>query len=305
MAPVSMKRIPSCDPSRMIVVIPTRGRVDSQMTLSCLPTKWLRRTMLICPQDEAKAHIERHERLGITVQPEPRSISNSGEKRCWILSKLHYEKIIMIDDDLEFFLREQEPEEFRGVAAGYSRQGEWDKYRKEHPGSTRLYRPQRDDPRLAIMFDKFEKMLDKYAHLGMSQRFMNYTGCCEWLQNKKARQVMAFRLPTVRHNIDLKPRLPLCGDYDITLQLFRKGFQNAVFQWGAVNEPRGYDAPGGCSSYRNFLLNNRCKIKLAELHPGIVKVHYENEAQLETPHIDFRIYWQRAIAEGKRKRTHR
>src|SRR5262245_3696326 len=57
-------------------------------------------------------------------------------------------------------------------------------------------------------------------------------------------------LPIVVKECELG-RIETREDMDITLQLLRKGYPNAVWQT-TVNDQRGYDAPGGCTNERKI-----------------------------------------------------
>lgn len=282
--------------SNLILFVPTRGREHEQITLENLLPKWRKRTVVVCPANEAKNIAFQFPDLKDIQTPRTANVS---EKRSWILryaGRRGYDRIMMLDDDLEFLVRQYKPIAF----AGYGRNDPaWKDYKADHPGIAKLVKAEH---RLDYMFDRIQVMLEVYAHGGISQRFMNQEGGKEFILNRKARQANAFHVPTTLAHCKLNRTL-MAMEYDLTLQLLSSGYENAIYQWGALHEPNGYRAPGGVSLYRNNRNNNESKIKLAQLHPGIVLVQPNiTDRQMDEAHVDFKISWRKAIQQGLAKR---
>src|SRR5262249_62214485 len=56
---------------QMQIVIPTRGRIDQQITLQQLPRELRKRTTIVCPEEEAVPLACCWPDVGIVFQPDP------------------------------------------------------------------------------------------------------------------------------------------------------------------------------------------------------------------------------------------
>jgi hypothetical protein len=94
----------------------------------------------------------------------------------------------------------------------------------------------------------------------------------------------------------------LMEDYHVVLTLLEAGQNNCVITDGAWDQVRGSGAPGGMSHYRTKELQAAASFKLAELHPGYVRV-VEKEPktgqgdQWGGVRTDVRVYWYRAFTQ--------
>ena len=85
----------------MLIVIPTRGRRNNQLTMRNLPTELQKRTIIVAPKDEAfwiKQDFSNAK--DVVAQPDPGM--RIAEKRKWIMETFDVEKLVMLDDDLRF-----------------------------------------------------------------------------------------------------------------------------------------------------------------------------------------------------------
>jgi hypothetical protein len=252
---------------KMGIYVVTRGRPNraNQHTLNNLPDKWVERTVVVCPKEERKFFENNYDVMVFT----PR-VMNITAKRKWIFENTPYEKILMLDDDLRFHVRPKPLKEPKLVA------------------------PDRNDPLLVGMFDKLDKKLDTYAHVGISDRFMNHVVEGEWKETCKALHALGWHVPTVLAHCKLDR--VMCGvEHDITLQLFEAGYPNAVYFWGTQSEPAGRAAPGGTSLYRTSkMIWNSARI-MERKHPGIVRIMpIVDKDKKALPTI--RIAWRKALS---------
>ena len=92
-------------------------------------------------------------------------------------------------------------------------------------------------------------------------------------------------------------------DLDYTLQLLRAGFENAIYQWGATNDPRGFNASGGeTASGRTMRDISHGADVMAKLHPGIVRI--VNRTGPDAERLGPKrivVSWKKAIKEGRSK----
>ena len=257
----------------MQIVIPTRGRTDQQLTLQSLPRELLKQTTLVCPKNEAVGLYRRYQDVTIVVQPDP--YWTIAQKRKWIIETWHrcgYEKILMFDDDLSFATRIAE--------------GDW-----------RLRAIQGEE--LSAEIQRLEQKLGpKFPHVGFGQRQGNNNVASGWKTPARMTYSLGFYLPVVVTECELG-RIETREDMDITLQLLRKGYPNAV--WNTTVSDQKYDAPGGCTNERTMERSNDDAHKLEKLHPGYVSVR--NKAyKASAPRKEVRCLWQKALQDGYRYR---
>jgi hypothetical protein len=278
--------------SELMLYVPTRGRVERQLTISNLPDEWKKRTIIVCPRSEIRDHQRNHRGImGITVQPD--DDMSIAQKRAWLLRTTKFEKIMMLDDDLRFCHRQQAPKKFAGY--GPHSIAEWKKFMTKNPGVQSLDTLTPDDPRTSMMFEKIEEMLDDYRHGGIGPRQMNQAMPGEWNVNFRAMYALAYHVPTVRKHCKLG-RIEHREDFDYTLQLFLAGFENAIYTWGALDQL--YNTAGGASLERTIEASNKDAEKLARWFPGIVRVK-EKQYLKSLPRKEVIVAWKVAAERGQ------
>jgi hypothetical protein len=88
---------------------------------------------------------------------------------------------------------------------------------------------------------------------------------------------------------------------DLTLQLLRKGYPNAVWHT-TVNDQRRFDAPGGATNERTLVRSNADAHKLAQLHPGYVSIT-EKTYKASVPRVEVICQWKKALEDGLRAKA--
>jgi hypothetical protein len=88
---------------------------------------------------------------------------------------------------------------------------------------------------------------------------------------------------------------------DVTLQLLRKGYPDAVWMT-TVNDQRKFDAPGGVSDQRTIESSNRDARRLEQLHPGYVTT-IEKKYKSSVPRVEVVCQWKKAFEDGCKART--
>jgi hypothetical protein len=259
----------------MQIIIPTRGRTNQQLTLQSLPRELRKRTTLVCPEEEAVPLAYCWPDVEIVFQPD--TDLTIAQKRKWIMEEWlrgGYDKIIMLDDDLCFSTRKNA--DGAGLRAI---QGE----------------------ELLSEFQRIEdKLGPEFPHVGFGARQFNNNVKSGWKIPGRMQYSLGYYLPIVVKECELG-RIETREDMDITLQLLRKGYPNAVSQT-TVNDQRKYDAPGGCTNERTIERSNADARKLAELHPGYVSV-VEKDYKASVPRKEVICRWQKALEDGQRHRS--
>ena len=256
----------------MQIVIPTRGRTNQQLTLNSLPSELRKRTTLVCPKREASGLFRLYKDVEIVVQPDPSW--KIAQKREWIMrewSRSGYDKLIMLDDDLSFSTRQ-------------SKDG------------TSL-RPIQGEELIPEFQHIEEKLGPEFPHVGFGTRQFNNNVKCGWKTPSRMIYSLGYYLPIVIKECELG-RIQTREDMDVTLQLLRKGYPNAVWHT-TVNDQRKYDAPGGATNERTIERSNADAHQLAALHPGYVSVG-ARDYKASVPRMEVICQWGKALHDGMR-----
>lgn len=256
----------------MQIIIPTRGRTDKQLTLQSFPKALRLRTTLVCPKKEVFKLGGLSEDIEVVAQPDPDW--TIAQKRKWIIESWYnkgFDKIIMLDDDLRFSTRKSEDD--------------W--HLKEITGEE-----------LIPVFQLLEDRLGpEFPHVGLGPRQGNNTlDEVGWKTPGKMCYSLGYYLPIVAKEVELG-RIETREDMDITLQLLRKGYPNAIWNT-TVNDQRKFDAPGGATGERTMERSNMDAVKLAELHPGYVSV-VDKAYKASVPRKEVVVQWQKAYQDGQ------
>jgi hypothetical protein len=251
------------------IIIPTRGRVYQQLTLQSLPPELRKQTTLVCPKREASELYRLYKDVVILVQPDPNW--TIAQKRAWIMPtwlEAGHTKIIMLDDDLHFATRVS-----------------------ENDTRLRSMRPEE-------LLREFERLADKlgpeYPHVGFGPRKDNHTKDPGWEIADRMIYSLAYYLPVVVEECELG-RIETREDMDLTLQLLRKGFPNAV--WNSTVTNQRYNAPGGATNERTVESSNADALKLEQLHPGYVRVD-KKAYKTSVPRLEVRCSWKKALDDA-------
>lgn len=213
-----------------------------------------------------------HKNILWEVPNKHKGISN---KRRFIIENCPTRYVIMLDDDLKFFHR---------------------------PNMKKSTLRMLDQVSSIGLFTQWLTHLQQYAHVGLSARQGNnhYTEAIE--PNYRMNGAYAYDLKLLLAAKPVLGRLELMEDFDLNLQLLRKGVPNVVMFNYCYNTPPS-NTDGGCSLYRTNDLQTKCANKLAELHPSYVKVVEKTvnnwKGDMRT-HTDVRINWKQAYLSSQR-----
>lgn len=225
----------------MKIVIPTYQRPLSQATYKQLPEEWRRRTVFVVNQQDAdRMRTPQYKDAEFVVI----DCTTIAQKRAWIINNIECDSMVQLDDDLLFATR---------------------KYKDENKMS--LVGSSKDE--IDYWLKELEKMLIQYVHAGFSARQFNNNKPAGWVNTTRMMYSLGYQPKILRKECELG-RIEYREDMDITLQLFRKGYDNVVCSEFCHDQT--YNNPGGCSVIRTVEKSDEAAIKLAEYHPGIVKV---------------------------------
>ena len=229
----------------MKLYILTYKRHDTQVTYNDLPEQLKKKTALVVQQCEEHLYDRTKFNEVIVLPPH---INNIEPTRAWVMQNTTEEKYVMLDDDLVFF--------------------------KKHPDNKSIMIQCSETKEDIIeMFDEIERDLDTYMHISCTPRLGSNRITEDFVENARPVHLHGFRNEAKNYikfnEIDYKE------DFHYALCLMKAGFKNKVyFKW--ICSPAPTQAKGGCSEKRNQETHNKSTLKLAELHPGLVKVVEKN-----------------------------
>jgi hypothetical protein len=227
----------------MLLAIPSRARADQiNHTYDNLPKALKKATVFFVPKSEV---LDYARRFGITVIGiNENGIGPTRQRIMKYAYHTGHTKVCMMDDDLSFFER-----------------------RKDDP--TKLLKA--SSASIAKMFSTIDRMLNRYAHVGVAAREGANRCIDEFIFNNRMLRVLAYRVDML-HNLKVQhDRLPVMEDFDVTLQLLRRGLPNAILNHWAQDQGTS-NAAGGCSTYRTQELQADGANGLKALHENFVTV---------------------------------
>lgn len=259
----------------MKIYIPTKGRVQNQLTLENLPPDLYVRTTIVCPKSEAFRHRQRHPHIEEVLEQPDESMGIS-EKRKWIVDICPDDKLVMLDDDLRFAVRREDDD---------------GKFRKA------------ESKDIILAFEELESVLcEETSHAGFAVRGMGIGDLAReggWQTAKRMIYSLGYYLPIVRFWAEFG-RVSTHEDIDVTMQLLSMGFPNKVNHSFVTDQKFGNE--GGCTNERTIEKNNADCLKLVELHPEYItaetKIYANSPSRLEV-----RCSWQKSLKDGIAFRT--
>ena len=238
----------------------------------------LAETTLVVPTEEFDLYSKTYQATGIcdVMGVDAKGISRTRQEIGRYAQLNGQETFCMMDDDLSFFVRE--------------------------PGTTKLVKADSDDMD-AMVYEMEMDLLSvtespgPIAHTSISTRQGNNNLNVPREYNTRTLRVLAYR--TKLFNKMEHGRVPVMEDFDVNLQLLEAGYHNSLLSWCAQDQAQT-QAAGGCSTYRTHELQEQAAVRLAELHPGVVKVRDKvNKTGGEFgTRKDVTIYWKKALAKG-------
>lgn len=257
----------------MMIFIPTRGRVENQVTWDRMSPELKAMTYIVCPPEE----VEQHERLGReAVGCEPSGIGPTRDFILNLATRYNFRNILMLDDDLTLQIRQSE-------------------------GAT-ISNSSDDDQLRAIRW--LSDCLDNgFAHAGLAPRFLAFANTKDYLSPSRSMYALAYDVPKV---MDVGARFcrgfeefegkNTMEDFNMTLQLLQAGLPNVVSLIHRIT-PRATNASGGCSTWRTGFWASKSAEALAELFPDVVRLRKKKawQGMTESEIYDVTIQWKRAL----------
>ena len=248
----------------MKIYIPRRGRADDQVTLSFFPESLRKEVVLVIDSDEEHLYKDKYDCQFMVI---PEDIKGIAKKRQYIHKHTDDKKIVMLDDDLRFYIRKSD--------------NDW---------HLRYLEPNE----YPALFGLLDVWLDDYAHVGVSAREGNNRVEKLAVENTRYMRVLGYNLDMF-DGIELG-RVQVMEDFDINLQLLRQGKPSKISYYYAQGQ-KSSNAAGGGSEWRTIDVHNQGALTLQALHPDFVKV-VEKETKTAwggQPRKDVNVQWIRAF----------
>ena len=231
----------------MNIIIPTLGRIKTQITFNNLPARWKEKVQFIVQEHEYEdfcdAHGSRH------VHKLPNTIDNIAATREWIYNNFKHDRYFVFDDDLEFTVKEPNKEG----------SPKW---------KSRVFNHKDFDD----MFNTVNSWMDnKITHGGLGTTWV-IPSIDLWphADNTKIMTNVFYDGPNMPNNIEWQ-RVQYAEDFDVNLQLLTQGYANRVSTKYMVS-PSDTNSEGGCSINRTLDAHNKSQEKLKELWPEYVRL---------------------------------
>ena len=267
----------------MQIYVPSRGRVEAkQTTLEQLTKEMRKRTTVVVNHEEGDLYAEngwmsRYWEDGVKLMVCDKRAKHIGDVRQAIIDShdigKHGPKILMLDDDLRFFIR-----------------------RTDDP--TKFY-PCEEHELVACIKD-VESTLDHYAHGSILAREGGNRIAPPYSYNSRMLRALAYRVDIMKQHDVRFDRLTVMEDFDVALQLLELGYQ-ARLTTAYVQDQQRSGAPGGCSNYRTLEKQAEGAHGLRALHPKYVftVVKTTKTAWDGATRTDVQVEWKRAFASYK------
>ena len=249
----------------MDVVIPSSGRPICE-TWNNLPEGVREHTRLCVYEEEAEAY----RRYPLIVVP-PSVRRGIGHKRQWLIEQ-YDGPLVMLDDDLCFAQRNLDD-------------------------LTKFHKP--TETSMLDLFRAMREDLEGYAHGGVSPRQGANNCTDQFCWNQRNTRFHYFNTLILRKEGVRFDRIPVMEDFDVTLQLLRKGYKQKVLNYW-VHDQRATGSKGGCSNQRTLEVQNLAAEQLKRLHHEFVRVKTKQNKSAfgGQPHTDVTVYWKKAFNRG-------
>lgn len=257
----------------MNIYIPSMQRSTKQITVAGLPTSVHARIHLVVPTAEADAYKQAMKNTTVSVLACP--AKGIADTRQWIINtaqKRSEQKLVMMDDDLTFA--------------------------KRNPDDKTKFLTCTDKDKLT-MLKAVEKLVDKYTHVGVlgregGNRITEDVALCTRMM-----RLYAFNLPKLKASGAKYTSGLVMDDFDMILQLLRKGHPNAVLCSYVQNQP-GSNTAGGASTYRTPAVTKATVEALERIHAPFVKVVEKTTKSSwgGGTRLDVLVQWKKAYASS-------
>lgn len=262
----------------MQILIPSRSRPTTMVTPDQIPKKYHDQMRIYVAVEQKMDYQKFNPSLSI------HSVSTLndllGQKLYLMASNATDDLVMICDDDFTFFRRIDPFEQ----SLRKMEEADWDDL-------------------FQLIEYVFECNQNLYA-VGVSMRQGNNRLDPEGADNTRLNGCIVYRRSLFTGTDIVHDRVNPMNDFDINLQLLRLGYDNHLISEFCYNQG-GTNSPGGSSDYRTLETQSIAAHRLAELHPGFVKIR-QKVNKTGDPSLRERtevtVYWKKARMSAKRNR---
>lgn len=283
------------------IYLPTRGRVNDQVTLKRLPDSLLKQVHVVCHPGEEDELLDLWGDKVADVFP--MGANHIGEIRQNLIEQSDKNIIIFVDDSLNFHVREKSD-------TGTKTKFPLKPITKKH--FTQEHIDQYTNDLFRWIVDTL-KMRGHYGMAGISRRASsahtektydqakllveNTRICSFWGINRQ----MLNALPGPPKFSDMQ----LKEDFYIVLNFLTNGVPVVMNYKYAYDRVGGANSKGGCSIYRNLENSNKSAYMLQKKFPAFVNISVKGTkswgGEFDEKAIDVRVDWGKAYEFGRRR----
>lgn len=228
------------------IVIPTLGRINKQVTYNSLPDSLKSKTFFTVQPHE---YDQMHEIYGDKVLKLPDHIKRIAPTREWIFNEFKDVRHMVFDDDLEFVVKEP-----------------------NHGEGTKWLSRKFTEQDFTDAFNEIDSWMDEGIVFGGMLPAWVIPDKAQWpiRENQRMMTNWFFDGPSIPRDLQWC-RVDSGEDFDINLQLLTRGFMNRVHAKYMVT-CSATQSDGGCSTWRDLELHNKCQLELKKLWPDFISV---------------------------------
>jgi len=226
------------------IIIPTLGRINKQITYNNLPEKYKDITKFVVQQHE---YDEMNSLYPNKVLCLPENINTIAPAREWIFNEFKHTRFIVFDDDLDFVIKDPNPNE-----------------------GTKWLSKKFNDEDFDHVFNLFDDWMNEGIVYGGMLPAWVIPDIRQWpiRENQRIMTNVFYDGPKIPNDIKWN-RVPAAEDFDVNLQLLTRGFKNRISSRYMVTCSET-NAEGGCSIWRTLEVHNDAQKLLHKLWPEFV-----------------------------------
>lgn len=252
----------------MKIYIPSLARAEQRHhTWETLPPSVQKNAYMVVGPKDAPAYLQRFPEDKVLIV----DVKGIGKVRQHIID-ISDGPVLMLDDDLSFFVR-----------------------RPENPKLLQKATP----TQIAAAFRLMKHQLKNYAHAAFAVREGANRCTDAEIYNVRCLRALGYNAAVLKEEGVRFDRLPVMEDFDVALQLLRKGYASVTINT-LLQDQGTSNAPGGCSTYRSMEVQAKGAEGLAKLHPDFVRV-VEKETKTAwggQKRKDVNVQWKRAFSSA-------
>ena len=244
----------------IFIALTTRGRVDTQKTLQRLHPEVLKHISLFCHPGEKNLHEKNWGGKLKEISEYDSSCKNLAEVREWLAYNAPKGKIIFMDDNITFGIRQ----------LGYKTPRVLNKDNFS------------DDEIKEFQFEMFNWLWDSLSESnvgisGISFRPFNREGMPDIEYNKRFFAIWGLNCKKYYSQSEVfMSDWPIKEDFATGIAIRKIGYDIKLTNKFAFDKTNGSNAKGGCSAYRNVEFMNSETRRMQEAFPDIITIKERN-----------------------------